>query len=159
MAYTAIPLNKLEGTWYINKSNFKMWLKKNNHNPTFNYAIEKKEGKDGLKDIVAYQKRKASAGSATTTKEIEGFDTALDESNTKFEWRGKGILSLFKSKWEILYFGNDFAIIHFEKTLFTAEGYDVISRQKTLSHPVLNLVDAALKELGIKPELSLITQD
>jgi hypothetical protein len=152
MAYSAIPLNKLEGTWYINKSNFKMWLKKHNHNPTFNYAIEKKEGREGLKDLVAYRKRRK-------VKEIEGFDTVLDESNTKFEWRGKGLLSLFKSKWEILYFGNDFAIIHFEKTLFTAEGYDVISRQKKPSQPILDLIDAALIELGIKPELSLIKQD
>ncbi len=151
MAHTAIPLTKLEGTWYINKSNFKMWLKKNNHNPTFNYAIEKKEGKEGLKDMVAYQKKKK-------VKEIEGFDKALDESNTKFEWRGKGILGLFKSKWEILYFGNDFAIIHFEKTLFTAEGYDVISRQKNPSPAILNLMDAALKELNISKELALIKQ-
>lgn len=129
-----------------------MWLKKHNHNPTFNYAIEKKDTIEGLKDVVMYQKGKK-------TKKIEGFDTPLNTANTAFEWRGKGILSLFKSKWEIVYYGNDFAIIHFQKTLFTAEGYDVISRQKNLPQPILDLVDAALKDLGVGQALSLIKQD
>ncbi len=154
MAYSneMIPLEKLGGTWYINKSNFKMWLKKNNHNPTFNYSLAEKNGVKGLKDIVAFQKKKKE-------KEIVGFDTPLNSENTKFEWRGKGLLSLFKSKWEIIYSTNDFIIIHFQKTLVTAEGYDIISRQKNLPQALLELADSKLKELGIKEELTLIRQD
>ena len=52
-----------------------------------------------------------------------------------------------------LYSYKQFTIIRFHKTLFTAEGYDVISRQKNLSASVLSAVDLKLKEFGIMKEL------
>jgi hypothetical protein len=144
------PLAALEGTWYVNMSNFKMWLKGTKHNPAFTYTLAEKKGKKGLTDVVSFTKKGKS-------KQIIGFDKPENEQATKFTWRGKGLLALFKSKWEILYSTNNWTLIHFEKTLATAEGYDVISRSKHLSSETMVAIKAKLKELGV-PELTLISQ-
>lgn len=144
------PLAALEGTWYVNMSNFKMWLKGNKHNPAFTYTLTEKKGIRGLKDVVTYTKKSKS-------KQIVGFDKPENEEATRFTWRGKGLLALFKSKWEIVYSTNNWALIHFEKTLATAEGYDVISRSKHLGSETITAIKAKLKELDI-PHLTLIVQ-
>lgn len=144
------PLAALEGTWYVNLSNFKMWLKGNKHNPAFTYTLAEKKGKRGLTDVVSYTKKGKS-------KQIVGFDKPENEQATTFTWRGKGLLALFKSKWKIVYSTKDWTLIHFEKTLATAEGYDVISRTKNLSPETMAAIKAKLKELGV-PELTLISQ-
>ncbi|MES2513469.1 MAG: hypothetical protein V4580_04965 [Bacteroidota bacterium] len=145
-------LTKLEGTWYVNMSNFKMWLKGDKINPKFNYTLQIKGKVTGLKDVVGYQKNNKN-------KTIVGFDKPEDDAATKFIWRGKGLLFLFKSKWEILFQNSHYTIIHFQKTIATAEGYDVISRQKSFDELTLNAIKSKLKELGIKEELTVIKQD
>lgn len=145
------PMAKLEGTWYVNMSNFKMWLKGNKLNPQFNYSIQVKGDVTGLKDVVSYSKNQK-------IKTIIGFDKPLNIGATKFVWRGKGLLFLFKSKWEIIYQTNEWTLIHFEKTLATKEGYDVISRQKNFNDEMINSIKLKLKELGITEELTVIKQ-
>jgi hypothetical protein len=145
------PLARLEGTWYVNMTNFKMWLKGNKLNPQFIYALQTKGGVAGLNDIVRYDQRGKE-------KLIKGFDKPANEHATKFIWRGNGLLALFKSTWEILYQNDQWAIIHFGKTAATAEGYDVISRQKRLDDAMLAAIRLKLKELGITQELTLLKQ-
>ncbi len=144
------PLAALEGTWYVHMSNFKMWLKGNKHHPAFTYTLAERKGKRGLKDVVSYTKK-------NKLKQLLGFDKPENEGATQFTWRGKGLLALFKSKWEIVYGTKDWMLIHFEKTLATAEGYDVISRSKHFSPEEIQAINAKLKELGV-PELTLISQ-
>lgn len=144
------PLEALEGTWYVHLSNFKMWLKGNKHHPTFTYGIAYKKKQKGLKDVVSYDKK-------GKRKQIVGFDKPENEAATQFTWRGKGFLALFKSKWEIVYRSPGWTLIHFEKTLATAEGYDVISRGKQFSIEEIESIKAKLRELGV-PELTLISQ-
>lgn len=146
------PLNKLEGVWYVNMSNFKMWLKGNKHNPRFTYALKVRKGITGLDDVVSYNQ-------SAKEKQIKGFDKPLNESATAFVWRGKGLLILFKSKWEIVYQNDTWAVIHFQKTLFTAEGYDVISRQKNVEEPILENIRLKLKELKVADNLQVIKQE
>ena len=55
-----------------------------------------------------------------------------------------------KSEWEILYTTQEWAIIYFEKTLFTPKGYDVIARNETLSDELLIVINAKLEELKIE---------
>ncbi|MES2763465.1 MAG: hypothetical protein V4677_14720 [Bacteroidota bacterium] len=145
-------LTKLEGTWYVNMSNFKMWLKGNKLYPKFNYTLQTKRDITGLKDVVSYIKNEKK-------KTIVGFDKPENTSATKFTWRGKGLLFLFKSKWEILYQTDQYTVIHFEKTLATAEGYDVISRQKSFDEATISTIRTKLKELGITKELTVIKQE
>ncbi|WMX12926.1 lipocalin family protein [Aureispira sp. CCB-E] len=148
-----INLQDLEGRWYINQSNFPMWLKGNKANPTFNYTLQEKKGQKGLLDIVQYQQN-------GKTKSIKGYDTVLDANNRKFMWRGKGLLAMLTSKWEILHLAPDqsWAIIYFQKTLFTPNGYDVISRQKKLSLAQEQAIDTQLKQLNISTNLVTIQQ-
>ncbi len=139
-----LRLNDLEGKWFINQSNFPMWLKGNKINPTFNYTLIEKNGKPNLLDEVQYSKK-------SKTKSIIGNDKPLNENNNSFVWRGKGLLAFVKSKWNILYINPEkqWMVIHFQKTLFTPEGYDVVSRSKTLEGELLIGVEQKLNELGI----------
>lgn len=141
-------LEKLEGKWHILFTNFPMWLKGDKINPTFNYEISTKNGKRGLRDEVKYfQKGKI--------KSINGFDEPLNENDLSFEWRGNGLLSVLTSRWKILYFNEqtNWAIIEFEKTLFTPKGYDVICREKQPNELLLEEINKKVKELNLVKKL------
>jgi hypothetical protein len=148
-----LPINKLEGKWYILLTNFPMWLKGDKTSPTFNYTVETQNGITGLRDEVQSWKNGKK-------QQILGFDTPLDETNRRFQWRGKGLLSLLSSRWEIIYLDvtKEWAIIHFEKTLFTPEGYDVIARSQRISPETLASIQSILLELSINASLQPIVQ-
>lgn len=149
----SISLSDLEGKWFINQSNFPMWTKGKKTNPTFNYKKAEADQKWVLMDEVQYNKKDKS-------KTIRGIDYPKNEENTTFVWRGHGILRLLKSKWEIIYYDNtnQYMIIHFRRTLFTPEGYDVVSRSKTLSGDLKSIITEKLKVYGIE-NLSIIKQE
>lgn len=149
-----IPLETYVGKWYINMSSFPMWLKGNKTNPTFNYSLETKDEVKGLHGNVQYLKK-------GKPKSIEGFDKPENEYNTSFLWRGQGILRAFKSRWEIIAYDpeNKWAIMHFEKTGFTPEGYDLFSRQKQPDTNTLKEMQKKLKELGLEGKLTAIKQE
>jgi hypothetical protein len=120
-----LSLTDLEGTWHILASNFPMWKNGSRKEPTFNYTLFRRDGKDFLLDEVKFMKN----GKANT---IAGYDSATNTANTAFTWKGKGILFFFKSHWEISWMNErkDMAVIRFTKTLFTPAGFDIIAREK-----------------------------
>ena len=134
MPATETPLNlkSLEGTWYIHFSDFPMWLKGDKQYPTFTYTIKRRKGVVGLKDEVRYLKK----------------------------GRPKSINALLKSKWDIIYLDPEgtWAIIHFKKTLFTPEGYDVMARSGQLTEKMEQEICEKLAELGLKSKLRSIAQ-
>ncbi|RQO31740.1 hypothetical protein DBR32_07280 [Taibaiella sp. KBW10] len=138
----SLPLEDIAGKWCIQYSNFPMWLKGDKKHPAFTYELALRKGVPGLKDTVSYLK-------SDKVRYIKGFDTALNKANTRFEWRGKGILFLLSSRWEIRYMAEDWALIYFEKTLFTPKGYDVISRKEHLSDTIHKGIQARLAAMGI----------
>ena len=150
---TPLTLQSLEGTWYIHFSDFPMWLKGNKQYPTFTYTIKRRKGVVGLKDEVRYLKK-------GRPKSINGFDTPVDANPGSFVWRGDGLLALLKSKWNILYLDPEgtWAIIHFEKTLFTPEGYDVMARSEQLSEKMRQDIQEKLSELGLLSWMKVIAQ-
>lgn len=151
MANEKINLQALEGKWYIILSNFPMWLKGDKTNPTFNYKKAEKDGVLRLIDEVQYTQN-------GRTKSINGFDNPLNSENTSFEWRGNGLLSLLSSNWQILYLDTigNWAIIYFEKTLFTPKGYDVICREKQPNALIMKKIEEKLRELKISEKLNKI---
>lgn len=153
MANESIGLRNLEGKWHIILSNFPMWLKGDKINPTFNYKIAERSGVIGLTDEVKYTQN-------GKIKSINGFDKPLDVEYTSFEWRGNGILSLLSSKWQVLYLDNieNWAIIYFEKTLFTPKGYDVICREKHPNSLIMRKIEEKLRELRISEKLKKISR-
>ncbi len=153
MTTTCINLEDLEGAWYIIFSNFPMWLKGDKTSPSLNYSVQMQGGVRGLGDeVISWKQGKKQS--------IIGFDTPLDEANLRFEWRGKGLLSLLSSRWEIVYLdaAKEWAIIYFEKTLFTPKGYDVIARNQHLSPETFATIHAILLELGTNASLQPIVQ-
>lgn len=140
-------LQLLSGTWFIISTNFPMWLKPNNHNPTFNYTVTERKGNVVLLDEVKYLKK-------DKPKTITGYDHPDKENKNAFTWRGKGLLIIAKSKWEVRLMDekNQWAVIYFSKTLFTPEGVDIISRKPNLDRTVLEniktkmLADSLLKK-------------
>jgi len=137
-----LALSDLEGKWYILQTDFPMWLSGKRTAPTFNYQLL--DGKQVLQDKVLFMKNNKE-------KSIQGVDYPANSDNTAFVWRGKGLLRLLKSKWEIVYMnpGMQWAIIYFEKTLFTPRGFDVIARQKQITKDQQQLIEDKLMELHI----------
>lgn len=120
-------LQFLIGTWFICSTNFPMWTNGNKINPTFNYTLEKKGGKEVLFDEVKYIQKGKS-------KSIKGYDRQDEKDPSKFTWKGKGLLFIAKSHWQVVLKDpkGNWAVIHFSKTLFTPEGVDVICRKPKL---------------------------
>lgn len=149
----SLTLEDFQGKWFINLSNFPMWTKGNKTHPQFNYQLIQKNGQKLLLDKVAFEKKGKH-------KTILGTDKALNKQNTQFIWRGKGILKVLKSKWKVVHVDEEqqWMIIYFEKTLFTPAGYDVISRQKTLSPTITDKITTVLQKLDMPPKLITIPQ-
>ena len=148
---TKMPKNNLktlEGEWFIILTNFPMWQKGDKKNPTFNYEVAERDDVIGLIDKVKYTQN-------GRTKSINGFDKPLNAENTSFEWRGNGLLSLLSSKWQVLYLDDteNWAIIYFERTLFTPKGYDVICREKQPNNLIMRKIEEKLRELQINEKL------
>ena len=124
-----------------------MWLKPNTHNPSFTYTLIEKKGEQVLLDEVKYQKN-------NKPKTITGYDYPNKENENGFTWRGKGLLIIAKSKWEVRLLDekNQWAVIYFSKTLFTPEGVDIISRSAMLDKSTLHeikvkmMADSLLKK-------------
>ena len=143
----------LEGTWYIHFSDFPMWLKGDKQYPTFTYTIRRRKGVVGLKDEVRYWKNNKA-------KSINGFDIPVEGRPGSFVWRGDGLLALLKSHWNIVYLDPEgtWAIIHFDKTLFTPEGYDVMACTGQLSEKIRQEIQEKLSELGLLSRMKRIVQ-
>lgn len=148
-----IELDRIEGTWYVIFTNFKMWLKGDKIRPTFTYLKEEKEGEFYLRDEVNYLHN-------GKVKSILGKDKSLNEENTKFRWQGNKITSVLKSDWEIIFFDEklDWFIIYFDKTFLTAEGYDVLVKNKIPNDEQISAIKSKLTELNLMHDLtSLLT--
>lgn len=146
MQYTATnAVDWLAGKWTVQATNFPMWLKGDKLRPTFTYT-PLEDGR--LLDEVQYQ-RKADNRLETIT----GYDQ-YDSETGGFVWRGKGLLTVARSKWRVLDVAETgfMAVIEFDKTLFTAAGMDVITRSSEFNPTMLQYAEAALSALGIQAD-------
>lgn len=104
-------------------------------------------------------------------KSVAGIDTAAskDESSS-FNWRGKGLLWLIGSHWEVLGWGERdlpdgkgkerWVVTWFEATLFTKEGVDIYSdRREGGSRELVEEILGGLKGLKGADELVRICED
>ncbi|NOQ71371.1 MAG: hypothetical protein GQ574_05190 [Crocinitomix sp.] len=145
-----IRMADIEGTWFVNMSNFPMWLKGKKQNPRFKYTVL---SDNKMLDEVTFEKK-------GKTKQIIGYDERSAEYKEGFIWQGKGLKSLITSKWKIIHYNKEYqvAVLAFEKTLFTPSGYDVISRKKKLSPKLLDIIQKLLPKIGVKEKLTEIEQ-
>jgi hypothetical protein len=136
----AITFHIIVGTWFIVQTNLPLWLKGDKLNPTLNYTLIQRRGKEQLLDVVKYTQKGKQ-------KTITGYDTMDPTNPDAFTWRGKGWLSLFTSKCEIRLMdpNGQWAVSWFSKTPFTPEGVDIISRTPTLPATTIDAIKQAMR--------------
>lgn len=137
MALQAVPADHtppttawLNGTWHVTHSSLSLWNDKRNVKLNYKLLEPAADGSARLEDRAEYQ-----ALTSDKVKTIHGVDTATGNTGS-WDWRGNGWLKVAgTSHWEILGYGdleggNSWALTYFSKTLFTAAGMDIISRNK-----------------------------
>ncbi|OAG34913.1 hypothetical protein AYO21_10917 [Fonsecaea monophora] len=133
----------LQGTWHVTHSTLPMW--KNNRNVTITYT-SLPQNAEQLDDLVEYQPL-----TSDKHKRVEGVDTP--DANTKgaYHWRGKGLLKVASSHWEILGYGEEeggWVVTYFQKTLFTPAGIDIYARRRGgLSEELLEQIKTGIRAI------------
>jgi hypothetical protein len=127
-----------------------MWLRGDRTSPAFEYELA---GTEPLKliDRVTYVSREGEP------KLVLGVDTHGPDG---FTWRGRGILKLFASRWQVIGAGADgsFAVIRFTKTRVTPAGVDIIAREGVDSMRLRAIIASAPTDYGITSgELASLT--
>ena len=118
---------------------------------TINYELHPADsaGVQRIDDTTSYRPLNSD-----TVKTIRGADTPREGQHQGiYDWRGYGWLKIASSHWEILGHGEleegkggQWLVTHFHKTIFTPEGIDVYSREKSgLSAEALEQITTALK--------------
>ncbi len=133
-------------------TNYPMWLNPKNKNPYFDYSNFREEnGKLKFDDCVTYSK-------SNKEKKIKGRETQKNANELKFVWRGKGLLSLFKSKWRVIASDKEgrWIAIYFTRTLVSPEGVDIIARKKNLTDNEIKGIIAHLEKAYIKKEIKIL---
>jgi hypothetical protein len=122
-----------------------MWKKSRNVSITYTPLPSQPGAWDNL---VTY--RPISSDKQKTVKGIETPDASVP---AKWKWRGKGVLKIASSEWEVLGHGKEeggWVVIWFEKTLFTPEGMDLLARRKEgVGEDVVGKVKEGLKAIGV----------
>ena len=131
----------LQGKWHVTHSTLPMWKK--NQNVTITYT-PLKENAELLDDLVEYQPLNSDK-----QKKVEGIDTPDATTQAAYGWRGKGLLKIASSHWQVLAYGEEdggWAVTYFAKTLFTPAGIDVYAREKRgLSEALLDRIKQEFK--------------
>ncbi|MCJ1374168.1 hypothetical protein MMC20_005400 [Loxospora ochrophaea] len=136
---------QLSGTWYVTHSTLPMWKSKRNVTITY------KELDAGLDDLVSYQSLNSDK-----VKTVHGVDKT---SASGWDWRGKGWLVIATSHWEVLGYGDEWAVTYFAKTLFTPAGLDIYSKSGNgLSPETLQAIRAAIGAVD-HPEIKRLSNE
>lgn len=140
-------LSLLTGTWLVVASNFPMWLKPSNSSPQFHY-LPMENG--NISDRVTYLHKGKE-------KEIAGVDKAVDDDR-HFKWRGNGLLAIASSKWSIVLVDEkqSWMVIHFEKSIFSPKGLDIVARKKLTAEEIDAIKDRVWKETEFGPEIETV---
>ncbi|KAF2433632.1 hypothetical protein EJ08DRAFT_647311 [Tothia fuscella] len=143
----------LSGQWQVTHSTLPMWKNKSDVRITYTPLLSTTSSSSGppnLDDLVQYKK---SPGPDAKDSSVHGVSRiAHVEGLTEgwaYNWRGKGLLAIASSKWEVLGYGeevgswNKWAVTYFSKTPFTPAGIDVYSRGKGVDEPTSEGIKAA----------------
>jgi hypothetical protein len=143
----------LTGTWHVTHSTLPMWKSKSNVRITYTPLPAHTDAPTDFDDLVEYKKLTGGKDSS-----VHGVSRAVTVpelgAGWAFSWRGKGLLMIASSQWEILGWGEDAAtgsswvVTYFGKTLFTPAGLDFYSRSKDgLSEGIVTSIKAELAKL------------
>ena len=142
--------------WHVTHSTLPMWKSKRNVRIRYtplepSSSSIQKDNTDRLDDMVSYQ---SLDGDKVHT--VHGIDKCASsgEARGEWDWRGKGLLKIAGSHWEVLGWGeeegtgNKWVVTEFAKTMFTPAGIDVYSRDREGLRPeTLEKVKGALTRI------------
>ncbi|KAK3676991.1 hypothetical protein LTR78_003196 [Recurvomyces mirabilis] len=149
----------LTETWHVTHSSLPMWKSKRNVRiqytplPPSDSSIAS-EHSDRIDDLVSYQ---SLDGDKVST--VHGIDKLADksgDSRDSWDWRGKGLLKVASSHWEVLGYGEEdngrkWVVTAFASTLFTPAGIDIYSQHAEGTQvETLEEVRAALSKVDDK---------
>lgn len=140
------------GTWHVTHSTLPMWRDKRNVRIRYTRLAGNK-----LDDLVTYQ-----ALNSREVSSVHGVDSPKRDG--RYVWRGKGLLMVASSKWEVLGWGGggpsgdeEWVVTYFNKTMFTPAGIDIYARtQRGLTPATVSKLRKGLagveKQLGKEKE-------
>jgi len=142
--------------WHVTHSSLPMWKSKRNVRIRYtplepSQTHISRDNTDRLDDLVSYQ---SLDGEKLHT--VHGVDkcTSSGEARGEWDWRGKGLLKIASSHWEVLGWGeeestgNKWVVTVFAKTFATPAGVDVYSGVKSGLHAeTLEQIKAALARI------------
>ncbi|KAI1381221.1 hypothetical protein F4677DRAFT_119604 [Hypoxylon crocopeplum] len=163
-AFVSPPLAWLWRTWAVTHSTLSMW--RSARNVRITYKPYKPSSSPSLPvandNLVEYEKKSGKGG----IKRVEGIERPDPKIPGAWTWRGKGLLVIASSHWEVLGWGERpllgdmgegvecWAVTWFAPTLFTQEGVDIYSdRREGLSKETVEAIVKALKELKDAPKV------
>ncbi|KAJ6621215.1 hypothetical protein B0H10DRAFT_2019254 [Mycena sp. CBHHK59/15] len=134
---STVPYADLLGTWHVVASTLPLWKDKKNVRIT--YSAMPNEPETTMDDVVSYQMRSAKPGGAPST--VKGVDRLEKGASARWKWRGKGLLMIATSRWQLLGLharspqdvdssDPEWVVTYFASTLFTPTGLDIYSRHK-----------------------------
>ncbi|KAK0651653.1 hypothetical protein B0T16DRAFT_322386 [Cercophora newfieldiana] len=167
-AFQPPSLEWLSRTWSVSHSTLKMWRSAQNVRITYKLLepLKSDPPRERIDDKVEYENLSGKGG----VKSVSGVDTAeIAGDGSIWTWRGKGLLALVSSHWELLGWGERtladgtterWMVSWFAATMFTKEGLDVLSdRKEGPSEGLADEVLAALKALEARPVAELVAKD
>ncbi|KAI5920427.1 hypothetical protein F4810DRAFT_683240 [Camillea tinctor] len=164
-SFVAPPLDWLRRTWSVTHSTLSMW--RTAQNVRITYAAYPSSSSSsyppGTNDnLVEYEKNDGKGG----VKSVAGIERPDPKIPAAWKWRGKGLLAIASSHWEVLGWGERplaggegegverWAVTWFAPTLFTQEGLDIYTdRKEGLSKETAAEIIAVLKKLEGAPKL------
>ncbi|KAK1761067.1 hypothetical protein QBC47DRAFT_369001 [Echria macrotheca] len=166
--FTPPPLDFLCRTWAVSHSTLSMWRSAQNVRITYRpLPASPKGNRERVDDLVEYEGLNTSA---KKVKSVAGIDTAEQAGDgSVWTWRGKGLLALVSSHWELLGWGERvrpdgsserWMVSWFAATLFTSEGLDILTdRREGPSQETVDAVLNALAGLEAKSVADLVAND
>ncbi|KAI0593795.1 hypothetical protein F4775DRAFT_474222 [Biscogniauxia sp. FL1348] len=159
--FVAPPIDWLRRTWTVTHSTLSMWRSAQNVRITYAAYQPSASCAPGTNDnVVEYEKKDGKGG----VKSVVGVERPDPKVPAAWKWRGKGLLAIASSYWEVLGWGERpaaadqgverWAVTWFAPTLFTQEGIDIYSdRKEGLSQATADEIIAALKGLKGAPKI------
>ncbi|TAQ90112.1 hypothetical protein B7494_g1574 [Chlorociboria aeruginascens] len=165
-AFKSPPLEWLQGTWSVTHSTLPMWRKAKNVQITYTIIPSSAGRPILLDDEVTSEPTQRTL--MPQPKSIKGIDTPAGEG--AWDWRGKGLLKIATSHWEVLGWGErefegvkggeKWVVTWFAPSLFTPAGMDIYSsRKEGLSDGTFQEVMNALEELEAKEMAELAKKE
>lgn len=141
--FIAPSLDFLTQTWYVTHSTLPMWKKNKNVRITYK-PLSAPAG--ALDDLVEY-----NPIDSDKHKTVLGIDTPDATRHSAYNWRGRGLLKIASSHWEVLGYGEEdggWMVTFFSKTMFTPAGIDVYALRKGgLSAQMIERIRGEIKKV------------